>query len=77
MPSHRRRFLAVPAAALTALAVAQAVAIVPAVAAPATDVSATLPARTTSVPVATDLSGSGQAVVWRQTTSAGRRRRRA
>ncbi|MEV0910228.1 hypothetical protein [Streptomyces hokutonensis] len=72
MPSHRRRFLAVPVAALTALAVAQAVTTVPAVAAPGTasDVSATLPARTTSVPVATDLSGSGQAVVWRQTTAA-------
>ncbi|WP_406457938.1 hypothetical protein OH768_27475 [Streptomyces sp. NBC_01622] len=72
MPSHRRRFLAVPVAALTALAVAQAVATVPAVAAPetASDVSTTLPARTTSVPVATDLSGSGQAVVWRQTTAA-------
>ncbi|MDV9174561.1 hypothetical protein R6V09_31185 [Streptomyces sp. W16] len=72
MPSHRRRFLAVPVAALTALAVAQAVTTVPAVAAPATatDVSTTLPARTTSVPVATDLSGSGQTVVWRQTTAA-------
>ncbi|MFJ9631586.1 hypothetical protein ACIRU8_28140 [Streptomyces sp. NPDC101175] len=72
MPSHRRRLLAVPVAALTALAVAQAAATVPAVAAPATgsDVSTTLPARTTSVPAATDLSGSGQAVVWSQTTTA-------
>ncbi|WP_262059451.1 hypothetical protein [Streptomyces sp. STR69] len=74
MPSHRRRFLAVPVAALTALAVAQAVTTVPAVAAPATgsatDVSTTLPARTTSVPAATDISGSGQTVVWSQTTTA-------
>ncbi|MBK6012330.1 hypothetical protein [Streptomyces sp. MBT53] len=74
MPSHRRRFLAVPVAALTALAVAQAVTTVPAVAAPATgsasDVSATLPARTTSAPAATDLSGSGQTVVWSQATAA-------
>ncbi|XUL89292.1 hypothetical protein ACQ86D_23815 [Streptomyces galilaeus] len=66
--------LAVPVAALTALAVAQAVTTVPAVAVPATgsasDVSATLPARTTSVPAASDLSGSGQAVVWSQTTAA-------
>ncbi|MFD9276534.1 hypothetical protein ACFWD7_04510 [Streptomyces mirabilis] len=70
MPSHRRRFLAVPAAALTALAVAQAVTPVSAVAVPATDVAATLAARTTSVPAADDISGSGPAVVWRQKTSA-------
>ncbi|MFD4506682.1 hypothetical protein [Streptomyces sp. NPDC058457] len=70
MPSHRRRFLAVPAAALTALAVAQAMTSLPAGAAPATEVSATLAARTTSVPGAQDVSGSGQAVVWRQTTTA-------
>ncbi|WP_217552365.1 hypothetical protein [Streptomyces sp. GbtcB6] len=70
MPSHRRRFLAVPAAALAALAVAQAVTSLPAGAAPATEVSATLAARTTSVPGAQDVSGSGQAVVWRQGTSA-------
>ncbi|QIY97237.2 hypothetical protein HEP87_28670 [Streptomyces sp. S1D4-11] len=70
MPSHRRRFLAVPVAALTALAVAQAVTPVSAVAVPATDVSTTLAARTTSVPTADDISGSGPAVVWRQKTSA-------
>lgn len=70
MPSHRRRFLAVPVAALTALAVAQAVTPASAVAVPATDVSATLAARTTSVPKADDISGSGPAVVWRQKTSA-------
>lgn len=70
MPSHRRRFLAVPMAALTALAVAQAVTPVSAVAVPATDVAATLAARTTSVPTADDMSGSGPAVVWRQKTSA-------
>ncbi|WP_217570055.1 hypothetical protein [Streptomyces sp. GbtcB7] len=70
MPSHRRRFLAVPVAALTALAVAQAVTPVSAVAVPATDVSTTLAARTTSVPKADDISGSGPAVVWRQKTSA-------
>ncbi|MFE9440379.1 hypothetical protein ACFYO2_15450 [Streptomyces sp. NPDC006602] len=69
MPSHRRRFLAVPAA-LTALAVAQAVTSVTAVAVPATDVSTTLAARTTSVPAADEISGSGQAVVWRQKTPA-------
>lgn len=70
MPSHRRRFLTVPLAALTALAVAQVVTPVSAVAVPATDVSTTLPARTTSVPQADDISGSGSAVVWRQKTSA-------
>lgn len=70
MPSHRRRFLAVPVAALAALAVAQVVTPVSAVAVPATDVSATLAARTTSVPAADDISGSGPAVVWRQKTSA-------
>ncbi|MGW6907973.1 hypothetical protein [Streptomyces sp. NPDC054940] len=69
MPSHRRRFLAVPAA-LTALAVAQAVTPVAAVAVPVTEVSTTLAARTTSVPAADEVSGSGQAVVWRQKTSA-------
>ncbi|MGW3450519.1 hypothetical protein [Streptomyces sp. NPDC001076] len=70
MPSHRRRFLAVPVAALTALAVAQAVTPAPAAATAATDVSTTLAARTTSAPAAADVSGSGQAVVWRQTTGA-------
>ncbi|WP_326666461.1 hypothetical protein [Streptomyces canus] len=70
MPPLRRRFLAVPAAALTALAVTQAVTAGPAVAAAAADVSTTLAARTTSVPAAGDISGSGQAVVWRQKTSA-------
>ncbi|MFF2125537.1 hypothetical protein ACFVW1_09055, partial [Streptomyces olivochromogenes] len=70
MPSPRRRFLAVPVAALTALAVAQAVTPVSAVAVPATDVAATLAARTTSVPAADEISGSGPAVVWRQKTSA-------
>ncbi|MGW2852801.1 hypothetical protein ACWDAZ_12370, partial [Streptomyces sp. NPDC001215] len=70
MPSHRRRFLAVPVAALTALTVAQAVTPLTAVAVPATDVSTTLAARTTSVPAADDISGSGPAVVWRQKTSA-------
>ncbi|MEU6194433.1 hypothetical protein [Streptomyces sp. NPDC047061] len=70
MPSHRRRFLTVPAAALTALAVTQAVTSLPAGAAPTTEVSATLAARTTSAPHATDISGSGQAVVWSQTTTA-------
>ncbi|MET9786754.1 hypothetical protein [Streptomyces canus] len=70
MPPLRRRFLAVPAAALTALAVTQAVTAGPAVAAVAADVSTTLAARTTSVPAAGDISGSGQAVVWRQKTSA-------
>ncbi|WP_159058909.1 hypothetical protein [Streptomyces caeruleatus] len=69
MPSHRRRFLAVPAA-LTALAVAQAVTPVAAVAVAPTEVSTTLAARTTSVPAADEISGSGQAVVWRQKTSA-------
>ncbi|MET9909554.1 hypothetical protein ABZZ74_22595 [Streptomyces sp. NPDC006476] len=70
MPPLRRRFPAVPAAALAALAVTQAVIAVPAVAASAADVSTTLAARTTSVPGADDTSGSGQAVVWRQKTSA-------
>ncbi|MFD4598258.1 hypothetical protein ACFWPQ_09480 [Streptomyces sp. NPDC058464] len=70
MPSHRRRFLTVPTAALTALAVTQAVTSLPAGAAPTTEVSATLAARTTSAPHAADISGSGQAVVWSQTTTA-------
>ncbi|MET8953616.1 hypothetical protein [Streptomyces sp. NPDC004533] len=70
MPSHRRRFLAVPVAALAALTVAQAVTPVTAVAAPAADVSTTLAARTTSVPAADDISGSGPAVVWSQKTAA-------
>ncbi|WDF39857.1 hypothetical protein PBV52_25195 [Streptomyces sp. T12] len=69
MPSHRRRFLAVPVA-LTALATAQAVIPVTATAVPVTEVSTTLAARTTSVPAADEISGSGQAVVWRQKTSA-------
>jgi hypothetical protein len=72
MPSHRCRFLAAPAVitALTALTFAQAVTPVTAAAAAATDVSTTLAARTTSVPAADEISGSGQVVVWRQKTSA-------
>ncbi|MFE0328334.1 hypothetical protein ACFW08_16420 [Streptomyces sp. NPDC058960] len=69
MPSHRCRFLVAPAA-ITALALAQAVTPVTAAAAAPTDVSATLAARTTSVPAADEISGSGNVVVWRQKTSA-------
>ncbi|MDT9699809.1 fibronectin type III domain-containing protein [Streptomyces sp. P17] len=55
-----------------ALALAGTVAISP-VAVAADGVTTSLPARTTSVPPAGEVSGSGQAVVWRQKTAANTR----
>ncbi|MFI5676474.1 RHS repeat domain-containing protein [Streptomyces cellulosae] len=68
MPSHRRH-LCLSAAVAGAVALAGTVALVPAAAA-AAGVTTSLPARTTSVPAADEVSGSGQTVVWQQKTSA-------
>ncbi|MFD7876499.1 hypothetical protein ACFV5G_20715 [Streptomyces sp. NPDC059766] len=70
MPSHTRH-VALSAAVAGALALTGSVALLPAAAA-TTGVTASLPARTTSVPSAYPVSGSGQAVVWQQSTSADR-----
>ncbi|MFF4500387.1 hypothetical protein [Streptomyces sp. NPDC001401] len=68
MPSHRRHLL--PSAAMAgALALAGTVVLSP-VAVAASGVTTSLPARTTSIPAADQVSGSGQAVVWRQKTAA-------
>ncbi|MFJ5216268.1 hypothetical protein ACIP98_16285 [Streptomyces sp. NPDC088354] len=70
MPS-RTRHVVLSAAVAGALAITGSVALLPAAAA-TTGVTASLPARTTSVPPADQVSGSGQAVVWQQGTSADR-----
>lgn len=68
MSSHRRHLLPSVAAA-GALALAGTVALSP-VAVAVSGETTSLPARTTSVPAADQVSGSGQAVVWRQKTAA-------
>ncbi|MFD8735668.1 hypothetical protein ACFV06_12155 [Streptomyces sp. NPDC059618] len=70
MPSNPRH-VALSAAVAGALVLTASVALLPAAAA-TTGVTASLPARTTSVPRADPVSGSGQAVVWQQSTSADR-----
>ncbi|MEW2113656.1 hypothetical protein AB0945_00385 [Streptomyces sp. NPDC005474] len=65
MASHIRQHLFLSAAVACAVVAAGAVVALPAAAAPA-GVTTSLPARTTSVPGAGQVSGSGQAVVWRQ-----------
>ncbi|MEY2242410.1 hypothetical protein AB8A21_05610 [Streptomyces sp. BF23-18] len=70
MPSHTRH-VALSAAVACALVLTGSVALLPAAAA-TTGVTASLPARTTSVPPADHVSGSGQAVVWQRSTSADR-----
>ncbi|MEU6227041.1 hypothetical protein [Streptomyces sp. NPDC047042] len=69
MPSHKRH-LFLTAAVAGAVALTGTVVALPAAAASDTGVTTSLPARTTSVPAAEQVSGSGQAVVWEQTTSA-------
>ncbi|OIJ68852.1 hypothetical protein [Streptomyces mangrovisoli] len=72
MPTHSRH-LVLSAAVAGTLMLTGSIALLPAAAAAAdTGVTASLPARTTSVPAADQVSGSGQTVVWRQTTSADR-----
>ncbi|KAB1987649.1 hypothetical protein [Streptomyces triticiradicis] len=68
MPSHTRH-VALSAAVAGALVLTGSVALLPAAAA-TTGVAASLPARTTSVPSADQVSGSGRAVVWQQSASA-------
>ncbi|UUU23967.1 fibronectin type III domain-containing protein [Streptomyces sp. DSM 40750] len=68
MAAHRRHLLPCVAVA-AALALVGTVAVSPAAMA-AAGVTTSLPARTTSVPAADEVSGSGQAVVWRQKTAA-------
>lgn len=69
MASHTRHHLFLSAAVACALVLTGTVVALPAVAS-TPGVTTSLPARTTSVPRAEQVSGSGQAVVWRQTTSA-------
>ncbi|MGW3628921.1 hypothetical protein ACWD7F_01940 [Streptomyces sp. NPDC005122] len=70
MSSHTRH-VALSAAVAGVLVLTGSVALLPAAAA-TSGVTASLPARTTSVPSADQVSGSGQAVVWQQSTSADR-----
>lgn len=68
MSAHRRHLLPCVTMA-AALALAGTVAVSP-VAVAAAGVTTSLPARTTSVPAADEVSGSGQAVVWSQKPAA-------